>query len=494
MSAPVRRVWHGWAAAMLLAAIADGASGAARPNVLMIAIDDLNDWVGCMGGHPQARTPQMDRLAARGTLFLNAHVQSPLCNPSRASLLTGLRPSTTGIYGLAPGIRDVAATKDAVTLPQYFAQHGYFTATFGKVFHDGSIPPPLRTNEFHVWGPAPGMPLPSEKFVNTPSPIRVMDWGMFPEDDREQADWKIADAAIAQLKSLPAGRPFFVAVGFRLPHVPCFASKKWFDLFPPEERIVLPPVRDDDRDDVPQFAWYLHWRVPEPRLSWLRRANQWRSLVRAYLASTAFVDSQIGRLLEALDGLGAMRDTVVVLWSDNGWHLGEKGITGKNTLWERSTRVPLIFAGPGVARGARCRQPAELLDIYPTLIELCGLPEKGGLEGHSLVPQLRDAKRSRPWPAITTHNVGNHALRSERWRYIRYADGSEELYDLRADPNEWTNLVADPRYAGVVRDHVRWLPQVNHPPAPGSAHRILVREGDDWLWEGRPIVPSELER
>lgn len=494
MSAPVRRVWHGWAAAMLLAVIADGASGAARPNVLMIAIDDLNDWVGCMGGHPQARTPQMDRLAARGTLFLNAHVQSPLCNPSRASLLTGLRPSTTGIYGLAPGIRDVAATKDAVTLPQYFAQHGYFTATFGKVFHDGSIPPPLRTNEFHVWGPAPGMPLPSEKFVNTPSPIRVMDWGMFPEDDREQADWKIADAAIAQLKSLPAGRPFFVAVGFRLPHVPCFASKKWFDLFPPEERIVLPPVRDDDRDDVPQFAWYLHWRVPEPRLSWLQRANQWHSLARAYLASSAFMDSQVGRVLEALDGLGAKRDTVVVLWSDNGWHLGEKGITGKNTLWERSTRVPLVFAGPGVARGARCRQPAELLDIYPTLIELCGLPEKGGLEGHSLVPQLRDAKRSRPWPAITTHNVGNHAVRSERWRYIRYADGSEELYDLRADPNEWTNLVADPRYAGVVRDHVRWLPQVNHPPAPGSAHRILVREGDDWLWEGRPIVPSELER
>lgn len=494
MSARLRRAFHGALAAVLFAGVANAASGAARPNVLMIAIDDLNDWVGCLGGHPQARTPHMDRLAARGTLFLNAHVQSPLCNPSRASLLTGLRPSTTGIYGLAPGIREVAATRDCVTLPQYFAQHGYFTATFGKVFHDGSIPARQRTNEFHVWGPAPGMPLPPEKFVNTPSPMRVMDWGVFPEDDREQADWKIADAAIAQLRALPSGKPFFVAVGFRLPHVPCFASKKWFDLFPPEDRIVLPPVREDDRDDVPAFAWYLHWKLPEPRLSWLRRANQWRSLVRAYLASTAFMDSQIGRVLEALEAIGAARNTVVVLWSDNGWHLGEKGITGKNTLWERSTRVPLIFAGPGVRRGAKCTQPAELLDIYPTLVELCGLPEKGGLEGHSLVPQLKNAKHPRPWPAITSHNVGNHAVRSERWRYIRYADGSEELYDLRADPNEWTNLVADPRYSGVVRDHARWLPQVNHPPAPGSAHRILVREGEQWWWEGRPIVPSELER
>lgn len=494
MKASIAAHVSGWLLAAWIAVAGSAGFGATRPNVLMIVVDDLNDWVGCMGGHPQARTPHLDGLAARGTLFLNAHVPSPLCNPSRASVLTGLRPSTTGIYGLAPGIRDVAATRDCVTLPQYFAQQGYFTATFGKVFHDGSIPPQLRTNEFHVWGPAPGMPLPPEKFVRTPSPIRVMDWGVFPEDDREQADWKIADAAIAQLKSLPAGKPFFVAVGFRLPHVPCFASRKWFDLFPPEDRILLPPVREEDRDDVPEFAWYLHWKLPEPRLSWLKAANQWRPLVRAYLASTAFMDSQIGRVLDALEQTGAARNTVVVLWSDNGWHLGEKGITGKNTLWERSTRVPLIVAGPGVARAARCTQPAELLDIYPTLVELCGLPEKGGLEGHSLVPQLKNAKRPRPWPAITTHNVGNHAVRSERWRYIRYANGSEELYDLQADPHEWTNLAAHPQFASVRREHVRWLPQVNHPPAPGSAHRILVREGDTWMWEGRPIVPSELER
>ena len=485
-----------WGVAMLLclagAAAAD--APARKPNVLFIAIDDLNDWVGCLGGHPQARTPNMDRLAARGTVFLNAHCQAPLCNPSRSSLLTGLRPSTTGIYGLMPGIRDVATTRDRVTLPQYFARQGYFTAGFGKVFHDGSIKPKDHTNEFQVWGPAPGMPLPKQKFVHTPDDMRAMDWGVFPQDDREQADWKIADAAIAQMKTLPAGKPFFLAVGFRLPHVPCFASQKWFDQFPAESEITLPPVKEDDRGDVPFFAWYLHWKLPEPRLSWLKQAHQWRPLVRAYLASTTFMDSQVGRVLDALDASGAAENTVIVLWSDNAWHLGEKGITGKNSLWERSTRVPLIFAGPGVSRGGKCRQPAELLDMYPSLVELCGLPAREGLEGHSLAPQLKDATAPRPWPAITTHNVGNHTVRSEQWRYIRYADGSEELYDLRADPNEWTNVVKQAQSAGIVRDHARWLPQVNEPPVPGSAQRVLTQTNGVWYWEGEVVRPSELDR
>ncbi len=479
---------------IVIAALAFSANATPyHPNVLFIAIDDLNDWVGCLGGHPQARTPHMDALAARGTLFRNAHVQSPLCNPSRASLLTGLRPSSTGIYGLAPGIRDVDITRHCVTLPQYFAAHGYFTAAFGKVFHDGSIPVHLRTNEFNVWGPSPHMPLPKKKFVQTPSPMKAVDWGVFPEDDREQADWKIADATIAQLKSLPVGKPFFVACGFRLPHLPCFASQKWFDLFPAENEITLPPVKDNDRDDIPFFAWYLHWKLPEPRLAWLKKTNQWHALVRAYLASTAFMDSQIGRVLGALQEIGAENNTVIVLWSDNGWHLGEKAITGKNSLWDRSTRVPLIFVGPGIATGAKCDQPAELLDLYPTLLELCGLPPKDGLEGHSLLPQLKDARAPRPWSAITTHNVGNHAIRTERWRYIRYADGSEELYDMQADPNEWVNLAKDPNQADVIRNLARWLPKVNLPPAPGSAQRILEQKDGVWLWEGTPINPSELD-
>ncbi|MCI0541569.1 MAG: sulfatase, partial [Verrucomicrobiales bacterium] len=374
----------------------------------------------------------------------------------------------------------------------YFAAHGYSTFACGKIFHDGSIASRDRTNEFAVWRPAPGMPLPAQKFVQTPDPIRAMDWGVFPERDEDQADWKIADAAIAQLNNAPREKPFFVAVGFRLPHVPCFASQKWFDLYP-DETLLLPRVKAGDREDVPEFSWYLHWKLPEPRLSWLNQARQWRPLVRAYLASTSFVDSQVGRVLDALQTSGHGNDTVVVLWSDHGWHLGEKGITGKNSLWERSTRVPLLFAGPGVVKAAICALPAELLDIYPTLIELCGLPPKDGLEGHSLVPQLKDTKTPRPWPALTTHNQGNHAVRSEHWRYIRYADGSEELYDRGADPNEWTNVVRNPNLAAVVRDHARWLPKLDVPAVPGSAHRLLTKANGVWIWEGQPIDPAKKE-
>ncbi len=371
-----------------------GAGGPPRPNVLLIAVDDLNDWVGCLGGHPQARTPNIDRLARRGTLFTNAHCQAPLCNPSRSSLLTGLRPSTTGIYSLQPGIRAVEATKDCVTLPQHFAAHGYSTFAAGKVFHDGSIPPRDRAKEFQAWGSTAGMPLPPKKLVDTPATIRGMDWGIFPERDEDQADWKIAESAIERLKSPPPDRPSFVAVGFRLPHVPCFASRKWFDLYP-DETLVMPKVKEDDRDDVPEFAWYLHWKLPEPRLSWLKGAGQWRPLVRAYLASISFMDSQVGRVLDALEATGRADDTVVVLWSDHGWHLGEKGITGKNSLWERSTRVPLIVAGPGVAAGARCGRPVELLDLYPTLAEPLRPAREGGPGG----PQPRPAVEGRGCPA-----------------------------------------------------------------------------------------------
>ena len=476
----------------LTACFAAAPATAAPPNVLFIAIDDLNDWVGCLEGHPQAQTPHLDALAARGTLFTNAHCQSPLCNSSRSSLLTGLRPTTTGIYGLAPGIREVAMLKDHVTLPQTFTQSDYFTYTCGKIYHGRTIGSGDRKREFQTWGPAPGIPLPSEKFVDTPSAMRAVDWGVFPERDELQGDYKIGSAAIAALRDAPAEKPFFIACGFQLPHVPCFASQKWFDLYPPQS-LKLPPVRDDDRDDTPRFSWYLHWQLPEPRLHFLRQAGEWRNLVRSYLACTSFVDSQVGRVLDALEASGRADNTIVVLWSDHGFHLGEKLITGKNTLWERSTRVPLIFAGPGVAAGNRCDQPAELLDIFPTLLDLCALPAREDLEGHSLAPQLRDGDTPRPWPAITSHNQGNHAVRSRDWRYIRYADGAEELYHLKVDPHEWTNLADESAHAAKKQELAGWLPKLDRPPAPGSASRILTYnpETEEVTWEGRPIGPSD---
>lgn len=466
---------------------------AARPNVLMIVVDDLNDWVGCLKGHPQVRTPFMDELASRGTLFANAHCQSPLCNPSRTSVLTGLRPSSTGIYGLQPGLRDIEPTRTVPTIFQQLSRAGYRTSVFGKVFHDGSIPPRQRQDEVETWGPAPPMPRSPQRLSKGDWSHPLMDWGVFPDQDEDQADWKIASAAIAHLQSLPPEDSFCMAVGFRLPHVPCFASQPWFDLYPANS-LVMPPVRLDDRDDVPFFAWYLHWQLPEPRLSALQRAGEWERLVRAYLATTSFVDSQIGRVLQTVDDLPQGKNTIVVLWSDHGWHLGEKGITGKNTLWERSTRVPLIWAGPGISARAVCQEPVELLDIYPTLLALCDLPAASHVEGRSLIPQLKNAAAPRDFPAITTHNQHNHAVRDRRYRYIRYANGAEELYDLENDPHEWTNLVSRPESPLTIAQLKGFLPAVNLPPAPGSAHRILEQKDGQWFWEGSPIVDGDLER
>lgn len=467
-----------------------------QPNVLFIAIDDQNDWIGHLGGHPLAHTPHLDRLAERGTTFLNAHTQSPLCNPSRTSLLLSLRPSTTGIYGLAPWFRNLDAFRDRVTLPQHFKAHGYRTLTTGKIFHGGVGSPAQRAVEFDVWGPPGGIGVTPPRKLIGPTPMGnhpLMDWGAFPHRDEEKGDHQVATWAIDQLRlATTNSTPFFLATGFFLPHVPCYASPPWFDLLPDDDS-VLPLIQPEERLGLPRFAWYLHWDLPEPRLRWLQENDQWRNLVRSYLACTRFIDAQIGRLLNALDATGLTSNTVVVVWSDHGYHLGEKGISGKNTLWEPSTRVPLILAGPGITPGQRCSQPAELLDLYPTLTELAGLPPRSDLEGISLLPQLRDDATPRARPALTTHNQGNHAVRSEQWRYIRYADGTEELYHLSSDPHEWSNLAHHPHHTSILAQHRRWLPRLDAPPAPGSAHRVLTYDPatDLATWEGRVIRRSD---
>lgn len=466
-------------------------AAADRPNVLFIAIDDQNDWIGPLGGHPLVKTPHLDRLAMRGTVFLNAHCQAPLCNPSRTSIMLGLRPTTTGIYGLEPWFRTVDAWKDRVTLPQHFKAHGYRTLTVGKIHHGDAGGPKLRTKEFDVWGSAGGVGVaPSKKLVGE-TPLGnhpLVDWGVFPHADEQKGDYQVASWAVEQIKSAPRDQPFFLATGFFLPHVPCYATQKWFNLYPDDDS-VLPRILVDDRDDTPRFSWYLHWSLPEPRWKWLNEHHQWRNLVRSYLASTSFVDSQIGRLLDALDETGQAENTIVVVWGDHGWHLGEKGITGKNSLWERSTRVPLIFAGPGISPGGRCAQPAELLDVYPTLIELCRLTKRIDLEGISLSPQLISADTRRDRPAITSHNQGNHAIRTKRWRYIRYADQSEELYDLANDRHEWNNLASQSGFKAVIAELRPWIPQTDVPPVPNSAQRVLNynKSTDEAEWEGTTI-------
>ena len=486
---------------LLLSAVCPSLFAREKPNILFIAIDDQNDWIGHLGAHPLAKTPHLDKLAARGTTFLNAHCQGPLCNPSRTSLLLGLRPTTTGIYGLAPAFRTLPQWNNRVALPQHFARNGYYTAATGKIYHNGTTAgggsggntPP----EFQVTAPYGGVGTrPPQKLIGeTPMGNNpLMDWGVWPldNDDTAKGDYKVASWTVEQIKSAPKARPFFIAAGFFLPHVPCYATQKWFDLYPDDDS-VLPKVLEGDRADTPRFSWYLHWELPEPRLKWVKAHHQWRHLVRSYLACTSFVDAQIGRLLSALAEAGVADNTIVVVWGDNGWHLGEKGITGKNTLWDRGTKVPLIFAGPGIKAGQRCRQPAELLDLYPTLIELTGVPARTDLEGLSLAPQLKDVATKRERPAITSHNQGNHGIRSERWRYIRYADGSEELYDMQVDPNEWTNLAGKPEHAAVIAEHKKWLPKTDLPPAPNSASRVLTydKATDEAVWEGKTVQRSD---
>ncbi len=404
--------------------------------------------------------------------------------------MTGLRPDSTGIYGLAPWFRTLKEFKNLTTIPQHLKQHGYTTYTGGKIYH-GKLGRSPQDKEFDHLGPqSTGAIFPPKKLVNTPSTMRLVDWGEFPHKDEDRSDYKTASWAIKTLNQKPKG-PFFLSVGFFLPHVPCFAPKKWFDLHP-IHKTKLPLIKRGDRDDTPRFSWYLHWTLPEPRLQWLEKHNEWMNLTRSYLASTSFVDAQIGRVLKALDKNGYTKDTIVILWSDHGWHVGEKGITGKNSLWDDGTRVPLIFAGPGINKGI-CSQPVELLDIYPTLCHLTNTHPPTHLEGLTLLPQLKSATARRERPAITTHNQNNHGIRSQNWRYIRYADESEEFYDMKNDPNEWHNLAGNPKYQDLITQHRQWIPKTSRPLANGSKQRTLVYnpKTKKAVWEGLEILPSD---
>lgn len=460
-----------------------------HPNVLFIAVDDLNDWVGPLAGHPQVKTPNLDRLAARGVTFTSAHCQAPLCNPSRTSFLTSLRPTTTGIYTLEGWFRNSKEFKDHLTLPELFAEHGYEVAIGGKIFH---IKGPLRKDleGAFTWG-SPGEmgPYPEKRLVDIKDNLRAIDWGPFPARDELTTDYKIATWACQQLEK-KRQKPLFLAVGFHRPHVPCFAPPPWFDLYPLES-LAMPPFLENDRSDTPPFSWYLYWRTPEPRVSWLRRTGELKNLVRSYLACVSYVDAMIGRVLDELERSGQQDNTIVVLLGDHGWHLGEKGITGKNSLWERSTRVPLLFAGPGCQVGAKCDQPVELLDIYPTLASLAHFPVNSELEGHTLIDQLRDPNAPRGWPAITSQGPGNHTVRTKDWRYIRYADGSEELYDLKHDRHEWHNVASRSDLASLKNDLANWIPKNVAPPVAGSHSRLIELKDGTPFWEEKPIHPED---
>ncbi|MEO1981345.1 MAG: sulfatase [Fuerstiella sp.] len=461
---------------------------ARNSNVLFLAVDDMKDWVNCLGGYEgTVHTPNIDRLAGRGVLFTNAHCPSPKCAPSRAAIMTGLRPSTTGLYD--NGHWWLPNLPDVVTIPQHFRNHGYRVVGAGKIFHHtaGNNPPnqwddlfrltfrndpwfrSVRLNyPWSTFGPNPG----GFPFSGVPGLGHENDWGSLGIPADEYDDTLSADYAVRFLEGRPSGSaPFFLACGLFRPHLPWYVPQKFFDLYPIND-IVLPEVRDDDLNDVPDGGLAFA-KARRSDLQAIRKANAWKQAVRAYLASISYADEQLGRVLDALDHSPHAINTVVVLWSDHGWHLGEKGHWHKSTLWEEATRVPLIISSlryrPGV-----CDRPVSLLDLYPTLIELCTAgfqpatldsarqvanPVRGKtkLDGVSLVPLLQDPKAVWNRPAVIEYKQGNVAVRGDRYRYIRYRDGGEELYDHKTDPHEWNNLAAHKDRAAVRKQLARWI-------------------------------------
>jgi arylsulfatase A-like enzyme len=427
-----------------------------RPNVLFIAVDDLNDWVGCLGGHPQVKTPNFDRLAARGVLFSRAYCAAPSCNPSRGALLTGIRPSTSGVYVNDQKFR--RSLPDAVTMPQYFTANGYRVAGGGKIFHHGDTDPQSWPEYFNQ----PKDPLPSP-LVTGPISDHFT-WQPLDVPDEAMGDYKVVQWAsqwLAENASRGDVQPFYLGVGFYRPHMPLHVPRKYFDAHPLDS-IQLPEINENDLDDVPAIGrWLAANRGYHEKIV---AAGQWCDAVQGYLAAVEFFDAMLGRLIDAFDRSQCRDNTVIVLWSDHGWHHGQKDHWSKFALWEQTTRSPMLVVAPGVTKPqGRCDASVSLLDIYPTLVELCGLPAKKELEGQSLVPLLRDPDAARQQPAVMTFGPNSHAVRQGQWRYIRYCDGGEELYDHQTDPLEWTNLGGRPEFAQIQQSLARWLPTVNRP-------------------------------
>lgn len=436
-----------------------------KPNVLFIIADDLNDWIGPMKGHPQAQTPHLDKLAARGVTFMNAQVSAPICNPSRASFMTGRRPSTTGLYdNLQPAMQHIPRK---VAINDYVRDFGYTSLGAGKIYH-------YRNYRAEDWDKVvfhTDDTLPNHPANRRPGPFgyRMFTEGKPDEPFNEQrAESKLTDAqtvswCIEQLNE-ERKEPFFMVCGIHRPHTPWDVPKKYFDLYPADS-IQLPAVLTNDLADVPPAG--IEFAKPNGVHAEVLKRGIWHDRVRAYLASVSFADAQIGRLLDALEKSKHRDNTIIVFVSDHGWHLGEKQHWAKSALWRQATRVPFIWVAPGLTRpGTKCDRAVDLTSIVPTLCELTGLPIPKHVEGISIKPLLANPKAEWKQPAITTHLRNNHAITTEDWRYIRYADGSEELYNQKTDPNEWTNEAGKPEFAKVKKELAKFLPAVNAEPVP----------------------------
>lgn len=432
---------------VLLLVCAKSGTAEDRPNVLLIITDDQNDYFSSASG-VKANTPAFDQLREQSITFSRAYCASPVCGPSRASLFSGLYPHHTGAYlnGADPW-RKSPQLKAAETLPELFRRSGCYTWGMGKLFH-AKLPTERAGKQWDNNARANGGfgPFGDEDHQFAGKFFSVQEWDA---PDEEFPDVKSANDAIAFLKSTTTEKPFFMVYGLWRPHTPFTAPRRFFDLYDPHEIAFPPPgYSKDDLADVPAGGHELSEIFGE-RWKGFGDSNPdaWRRLMHGYLACTSFADWNVGRVIEALDASPHGKDTIVIVTSDNGFHIGEKHHYGKSTLWEKSANVPLLIRMQDKRHaGTTCERSVGLIDLYPTLKTLCGLKSPAQpIDGHDISPLLQDPKATWPHPAITTYGEGRFSIRSGPWRYIRYADSAEELYDHRVDRHEFNNRANNPK-------------------------------------------------
>jgi len=433
---------------------------AQSPNILFIAVDDLNHWVGHLGRNRQVKTPNIDRLAKKGVTFTHAYCAAPVCNPSRTAVMSGMRPGTTGVYHNPIDYRPHVTPEQ--TLNSHFRKHGYFVAGAGKIYHGGGG----RLDEWDDYMRG-GAGEPKAKLESRG--VGGIKFGVLDCDDSEMGDYKIASWIIAQLER-KHDKPFFLACGFHKPHMPWNVPKKYYDLYP-LDTIKLPPIQTNDLADLPPAGVKMAHAMGDHAS--IVEAGKWKDAIQGYLAAISFLDAQVGRVMDAFDTSPHATNTIVCFWGDHGWHLGEKEHWRKFALWEETTRAPFVWIVPGVTKsGGVCERTVDFMSIYPTLCDLTELPIPKHIEGASIRKLLAAPASEWTTPALTTHGFQNHAVRSERWRYIRYADGGEELYDHQQDPYEWTNLATKTEFTSVKEQLAKSFPKQNAPePKPRPAQR-----------------------